>query len=83
MVAALLHLVNHPVPMPGGFERDLATRWQAAEEVDGVLALMFDGTAGEVLPFASMVTKTENCFCASHPMVAGMGFSYLAQVALS
>jgi hypothetical protein len=33
-------------------------------------------TAGEVLPLPSMVTKTENCLCASHPIFAGMRLSY-------
>ena len=41
------------------------------------------GRAGEVLPFPSMVTKTENCLCASHPIFAGMVLSYEAKVALS
>ena len=33
-------------------------------------------TAGEVFPLPSMVTKTENCLWASHPIFAGIVFSY-------
>jgi hypothetical protein len=32
-MAGLLHLVDHPVPMPGGFKCDLARGWQRVEEV--------------------------------------------------
>ncbi len=51
-MAGLLHLVDHPIPVAGGFEGDLAFRWQAAEKVDVFLPVMLDPNGGQGLALA-------------------------------
>ncbi len=40
MMTGPLHFVDHPVPMAGRFESDLATRRKGVQEVDGLRALV-------------------------------------------
>ncbi len=42
MVTGALHLIDHPVPVAGGFERNFRTGRQGAEESDVFLAIMAD-----------------------------------------
>ncbi len=51
-MAGLLHLVDHPVPVSGGFERDLAPGGQSVEEVDVLLPMVLDSDGGRGLALA-------------------------------
>ena len=51
-MTGFFHLVNHPVPMAGGFEGNLARWRQAAKEVDVFLPVVLDPDCGRCLPFA-------------------------------
>jgi hypothetical protein len=83
-VACLLHLVDHPVPVAGGFEGDLAGWRQRAEKVDVLLPVVLDPDGGRRLALAvdghedrELLVRVASDFCWHGALLCGNGCAFI------